>query len=69
MLRKITIVAVLFAPLVSFSQMGQMAIWTGKMTPAISIAGNIGFNCEYDLFGKKFWILSTTLCEPSIFVQ
>jgi len=51
------------------SQMQQMAILTGNSKPATSIAGNVGFNCEYDLFGKKFWVFSPTICPVSIYVK
>ncbi len=69
MTRKLILILILICPLFSMSQMQQMAIWTGNSKPATSIAGNVGFNCEYDLYGKKFWVFSPTICPVSIYVQ
>jgi hypothetical protein len=56
--------------LLSVAAWADMATWTGNSVQAESITGRYGWNCEYDLYGKKFWKFTTQgYCPVSIEVQ
>ena len=45
---------------------GEQAYFTGNQKEATSITGAIGYSCEYDYNGQKFWLFFVGSCPPIV---
>lgn len=48
---------------------GELAFFTGNQKQATTITGAIGWNCEYDYNGQKFWLFFMGSCPNAVVNQ
>ncbi len=53
----------------SHAAASDVAYFTGRMEQTTTITGTIGWNCEYDFRGQKFWLFFTNLCPNMVVSQ
>jgi hypothetical protein len=66
-MKKITVV--LIATLLSSSAFAATAYWTGRQEMVTTVTYKMGWNCEYQYAGKKFWLVFTGRCPSSVDVE
>lgn len=46
-----------------------LAIWTGRSEQRQSVTYQMGWNCEYMVYGQTFWAFFLHFCPPQIEVN
>jgi hypothetical protein len=66
---KALILSALLSVFAHASAFGLSAYWTGQYKQTTTMAGFVGWQCEYSFNGQRFWTVSRDFCPMSVPVQ
>ncbi len=64
-------VSVLFVALMSMCQVAHadMGTFTGRQVQVSGVNGHYGWNCEYLIYGKTVWVVTSGICPSMLDVR